>query len=164
MIQRIQSVYLLIAALLILLTLAYNFYEADITVNDSTIEEVQVSALHFEYLHHDDPAVVYEETPAYLLSLALLGFLSAGGAIFLFQNRKLQVKVVRVSILLTASKLLMVFFHYTTKVENMMEATVEDGTYGPALYFSVVAIVLLILAQRAINKDEKLVRSADRIR
>jgi uncharacterized membrane protein len=42
---------------------------------------------------------------------------------------------------------------------------IEGGySYGAGLFLPIVSIILLVLAARFINKDEKLVRDSDRLR
>ena len=46
---------------------------------------------------------------------------------------------------------------------NMLSETVTT-TYGLGLYLSVISLPFVFLANRSINKDEKLVRDVDRLR
>ncbi|MDR1783508.1 MAG: DUF4293 domain-containing protein [Dysgonamonadaceae bacterium] len=83
--------------------------------------------------------------------------------IFLYKNRKVQVKFTYTLIFLAIVFLL---FGSWILYKNFVESMCLDALdYAP--FFIVSALVMLIfasLALRAIKKDEKLVRSLDRIR
>ncbi len=155
MIQRIQTVFLISAVLLLAMPMmlrmalftvsvpdgAYKLYPAGVLFNG---EEVM-------------PTIVVLVTIT--VSVMLLVY-----AVMQFKNRKFQMNLIKVSILAQLSFLVAVFF-YLDRVKNLVSATVESGiAYSPLLSAPVVAIFLCMLAIRAINKDEALVRSADRLR
>ncbi len=39
-----------------------------------------------------------------------------------------------------------------------------EVSYGPGIFFPIISLLFILLANRAIRKDENLVRAADRIR
>ena len=99
-----------------------------------------------------------------LLAAFLLGAALSLGAIFLYQNRQNQMKLVRVAyvVLMVGLILAVVLFFNESKTNQAMAAVeVEDGL---GLYLPILALVLNVLALRAINKDERTVRSIDRLR
>lgn len=153
------------AALLILLTLTFNFYSAEVVENDTVIERAEFSSLSFEYRGVEEGTdITYHQTPAYLFGLTLLNFILATSTIFLFKRRQLQVKLTHLSVLLIGAKLLLVFLYYIDKAEEMMQGNIDEMGYGVSLYLLLVSILLFILARRAIIADEKLVKSSERIR
>lgn len=81
--------------------------------------------------------------------------------IFLFKNRKLQAKLCVVNIILN-----ILWLAYGAFIIFGEKANPECGgiklAFGACL--PIVAIILYALARHSINKDEKLVRSMDRIR
>jgi amino acid transporter len=75
--------------------------------------------------------------------------------IFLYKNRKLQLRIVLAAILIS---LLNIFLYYRQTKEFV------EGNYDLTAILVLAIPVLLILAATGINKDEKLVRSLDRLR
>ena len=57
----------------------------------------------------------------------------------------------------------LIFFVFSPLIGRTLNATV-DYSADAGIYFPLVALLMLILANRSIMKDEKLVRSADRLR
>ena len=84
--------------------------------------------------------------------------------IFLFKNRKLQIRLCAVElVLLIGSVIFMAIYYY---LGSRMFANLEFATQGfrIAIIFPLVALILDYLSLRAIFHDEMLVRSLDRIR
>lgn len=136
MIQRIQSLYLLVA-LLISTGLIFVFY----LWTDS--EGVEVFAT-------DEPVIM----GAFLLS-GVLSLIS----IFNFKNRKGQFVLGRLNIILNF--ILLAFFVYRSL--NLSGETLVSEK-GIGMLFPIFSIVFLVLANKAIKKDEDLVKSVDRLR
>ena len=98
-----------------------------------------------------DLPIIYE---VFLIS-ALLSFL----VIFLFKNRKLQFVLGRLNIVLNLI-LLGVFVYWSLTLPG--EGLLSEKGIGQ--FIPVISIVLLVLANKAIKRDEKLVKSVDRLR
>ena len=91
-----------------------------------------------------------------MLILTVIASLACLGAIFLFKNRTLQANIGRISLLPILG-----LIGYAVFKE------LSDGDFAPnflGLALPVVAIIFVFLAVNAINKDEKMVRSSDRLR
>jgi ABC-type polysaccharide transport system permease subunit len=56
-----------------------------------------------------------------------------------------------------------IFFFYIPMIEKKI-SIVPDYSKAFGIYLPLVALVFLIMANRAIKRDDKLVRSADRLR
>ena len=80
--------------------------------------------------------------------------------IFKYKRRKLQIRLNNLTIFLNVL-LVGGIFYYTTILE---EQTGASSAYGIGAVFPLVAIILLFIANYNIRKDEKLIRSADRLR
>lgn len=145
MIQRIQTIFLLLA--LICLGLVFYFPFAMST----TISQGFLSDGDFD---------IYDNI--FLIILSSLGALSAGSAIFLFKNRPLQL---RLSYFIAIFSLLLLFaaiiIFYNEAKEVFMKGEIKDS-FG--LFLPVLSIIFGILASFFIRKDEKVVRSMDRLR
>ena len=81
--------------------------------------------------------------------------------VFQFNNRKKQLRLARVMIVL-------IFALITTMLTSAYKTVNAEGVMnivtGMAVVFPSIAVVLTALAARAIKKDEELVKSADRLR
>ena len=79
--------------------------------------------------------------------------------IFLFKNRQMQFVLGRLNILINFILLgLLVYLSLSLPGE----AAVSEKGIG--MFFPVLVVVLLVFANRAIKKDEDLVKSVDRLR
>lgn len=145
MIQRIQSIFLLISSGSFFGQFAVPF------ASSSNAGPNYFSDLMYNI--HDNIG---------MLIMAIVGGVIALGAIFLFKNRQLQLRmsylVIVLSILLPALAILLFF-----RSGNTMDSVVgiEDGI---GLYLPIVGVVFGALSSRFIQKDQKLVKSMDRLR
>lgn len=79
--------------------------------------------------------------------------------IFLFKNRKLQFVLGRLAILINFILLgILVYFS-----QNLSGETIVSEK-GIGLMIPILSVVLVVLANKAIKKDEELVKSVDRLR
>lgn len=148
MIQRIQTVYLLLAAAAALGQFALPYLVA------ATAGPIALPALSDGRLNPlDNPG---------LLALTALTALVSAVAIFLFRNRPLQGRLAGGAAV--ASLLLLVLAALTTK--QTLDAVPADTSLQiqAGLGLPAVALIFQWLAMRNIGKDEKLVRSIDRLR
>ena len=145
MIQRVQSVFLL----LVLIALGTQF-----------ILDYAVSAKPDEGILADQALNIYDHP--ILLVLTILGCILTVAEILLFKNRKLQVNLgygTIGSIVLLAG---MSFYLYlNTKSHSINENSLSLSTAWISMG---IAIVFSTLAVRYIKKDDKLVKSMDRLR
>ena len=81
-------------------------------------------------------------------------------AIFLFKNRNIQVRICNLALLLTCVLIGLVFFLADTMSSGMNQKI--HYVYGS--YLPIIQILIIFLAALFIKQDEKLVRSADRLR
>ncbi|MBM3440770.1 MAG: DUF4293 family protein [Bacteroidetes bacterium] len=135
MIQRIQTVWLLLAGIAVLGTLKLPFYTGLLT--DQRFGPLN-SLSHFLLL-------------ALAIGIALICFVS----IFLFRNRKLQMQLGVAAVLLCIAHLI---FIYTQTAQFS-----EGGLHLlSVVYFAIP--VFLLLAIRGIYRDEQLVKDMNRLR
>lgn len=142
MIQRKQSLWLLIAALLNAGVFYFGVYRYRIMENGvDTLKEVRVND-HF---------------PSLLIALvmAILPLIT----IFMFGNRKRQIAMSFVSILAVCS-----FIAIALQRTRNLNALPSSESYWVGAVLPVAAVVFLFMAIMGIRKDEKLVRSVDRLR
>lgn len=161
MIQRIQSLYLLLSAVLVGLSIISPLVEFA-SYNDFA----RLSAFSLETTSGDSE-------PWQLVShLWALGILFSATAllnvviIFLYKKRMLQIRLTRYSLIMKVA-LVAVIVYFSFVLNNEIKAYSPDlHEIKPCLgsLFVVVAMVLDWLALKAIRKDEALVQSIDRIR
>ncbi|TDX00278.1 DUF4293 domain-containing protein [Dinghuibacter silviterrae] len=142
MIQRIQTVWLLLSGLLTLAAFELAFFK--VTLKDSTNQL---------YYANNSSFLVY-------LAVVLLAVVCFG-TIFLFKQRPLQLRLCVLGIVL-AIALLVLENHQIDVVKAA--ATYSDGSFRAGIALPILVIIGLILAMRGIRKDQKLVKSLDRLR
>ncbi|WKZ67675.1 MAG: DUF4293 domain-containing protein [Flavobacteriales bacterium] len=157
MLQRIQSVFLFIAALLSGLTWLFPVRrwalgEAAVVYRPSGVfmadgTPMADAALPIPY------SILHTVVAAVLLV-----------AVFLYGNRPRQARVVRGGWLVALLAGVLQFISSNSLDAYLGEGAKATGTYGASFFLPIGVVVFAVLAERAIRKDEHLVRSADRLR
>jgi hypothetical protein len=150
MIQRIQTIFLLLAAIALGLFLWLPLIEAESPVFKNSIPGWQIGHT-LPVL--DVPYIIFFNA---IFTGTAIGFTLLN--IFLFKRRSLQMLLCWFSILLIAFAEGFVYYKYQTKV------FVGDVILSPWNILAIVAILLQILAFIYIRKDEELIKSVDRLR
>jgi len=146
MIQRIQSVFFLLAGGLYLGLFGVPFA--------NTLKPVPQSAFL------SDGAYGINDHVAMMAAFAVAGALPIA-AIFLFKTRSVQMRLAIFSIIAAlVGSILTVMFYLQADLNTSKEAIHP----GLGIGLPVAALLFTFLAYRYVNKDEKLVRSADRLR
>ena len=152
MIQRIQSLYLLLATLLMSLTLFMPI--ASFGVAGETFELTAFSLRCGEV----------SQSTVWMGIMLVLATVLPLVILFLFKRRTLQIRLCAVEIVLLLGSLLMIGLYYWLTSRLFEGFEVEHRQFGWAAPMPLISLVLAYLASRAIFKDEVLVRSLDRIR
>jgi peptidoglycan/LPS O-acetylase OafA/YrhL len=97
-----------------------------------------------------------------LFILVLAAIAGAFVTIFLFKNRKLQMKLSRMVIVICIISFLLAILLFVKDYGLLKEGT--EVTIGYGYLSPLLALIFTILALRYIRKDEKLIRSSDRLR
>ena len=174
MIQRIQSIFLLLVAISMGLMLAFPIWQK------SSFTQKELVELNAYYLTHTeiaeapvaDAEVTSAEVPAemvkaqqaawYIAILASISAVVALYSIFRYDNRLVQMKLAALNSLLIGATLVACILLVFEGQEMIADG--GDGTYLTGFYLPAVALLCNMLANRFIRKDEALVRSADRFR
>lgn len=143
MIQRIQTIYLILASIvsggLIFIFNLWNTIKEKIFVVDLFSKE----------------AITFKVIPFMFIMSAILSLV----AIFLFKNRKLQFVIGRIIILINLFLLgLLIYLSLTLSGETSVSEK------GIGMFLPILVVLLIVLANKAIKKDEDLVKSVDRLR
>ena len=93
--------------------------------------------------------------------LAVLLILMPLVTIFLYKNRSTQKNLIWLGILLDIVFVVMMYF----QVEDLKTANLQSNiTFKLGAIFPVLYIILLVMAYNGIRKDQKLIKSVDRLR
>ncbi len=159
MIQRIQSIYLLIAAIATIILIF-------IPIGYITTDEYQYVFNAFVVKLNIPETSIYMSTTYIALLLGVSAILSIV-AIFIYKNRKNQTTIVYANMLIFLIAVLVMIYVYPDII------FVRKGLMNPDDLFNfnywilacmIPAALGLYLANRAIKKDEEKVKAADRLR
>jgi hypothetical protein len=155
MIQRIQSLYILLT--IILLFMWYfmplaSIVDIEYTYNFS-LYGIKDIANDYWFFH-----------TIWISVLATLTMVVAMLSLFMYKNRKLQIKLSQLLLLLNTCLVSLAFLMIDKSKAAFGRADVTTADYKIAMVFPLIAVVFIFLAIKAIKKDEELVRSADRLR
>jgi hypothetical protein len=152
MIQRIQSVYLLVVTILLASVFAYPYAEL-------LSSGGQLFIFNFNGLSIESEEGMYLLTIPPMILLAIITLVSFV-TIFLYKKRVLQMRLNSFNIILMLGYMGLNYY-YIHNFSRQLEGVVS---YQITAIFPFVAAVITYLAIRAIGKDEALIRSMDRIR
>ena len=144
MLQRIQTVYMALA-LIVMGVLPFFFPLWTQSISDS--EDVAMQEFYFMQ------SGAFTAMIGLSVSLSLL-------AILFYQKRQLQFVINRLNIVLNL--ILLGLFVYRSL--NVSGDAITVSEKGIGMFLPIVSIVFLVLANKAIKKDEDLVKSVDRLR
>lgn len=138
MIQRVQTIWLLLASVCSFLTLKTTFYSG-MMLKDNVSQFTTLNAM----------------TNVILLVLTVAVALASLIAIFLYKDRKMQLKIGVAALIVSLGCI----GFYFKLIQNF-----TTGTYALTSAIAFAIPVLLFFAVRNIYRDEKLVKSVDRLR
>jgi hypothetical protein len=156
MIQRVQTIYLFLAALCLLLVFGFDVAH----YVDSAGIESQLSLYKLTKANGEVGEVLFGMAPVIVLSIASALFLAA---IAFYKNRPLQIKLVRIGYALIMANVVLLWYFVS---ENYWALDIEEIEFGYSIgfFFPFVAFAFALLANRGTIADEKLVKSLDRLR
>ena len=162
MIQRRQTVYMLLAAIVsaLLFFMPLASFNAGGDVMKFTVFGIQ------------NPIETISLSMTYtwpLVALTVLMTIAPLVTIFLYKKRELQVRLCRIDMLMTIVFIGLVFLYYEKDLTKVIAAVEGDEYQLDVAYFFGMALPLLglvfeILAIRGIKKDIELLKSIDRLR
>jgi uncharacterized membrane protein len=156
MIQRIQTVYLVLAALSVFAVFVVNIAQFSDAAGGSNL-------LGLYQLKKSNG-----ELGAVLASLPAIALLSLAGAIqlfsiFVYRKRKQQMQFVRFSYVLLVASIVAIWYFVDQNYWSL-NLSEPDLQYRAGFYLPFVSFAFAWLANRSIRNDEELVKSLDRIR
>jgi hypothetical protein len=141
MLQRMQSIWLLLAAVSAFLTIKFSFYSGNL--------ETPGQPASFQYLTATFNIWILIVTIALVCVAAI--------DIFLYKNRRLQGRLAILGIILS----LLNIFLYLKEIHRFVE---HQGSHTISSIFVFLIPIFFFLAVRGIYRDQKLVKSLDRLR
>ena len=141
MIQRIQTLWLLIVAIAAFATYTLTLYIGKIADNSAKVFQLA-----------DDFFLVI-----IIIALGILAII----CLFLFKNRKLQFKLSVFGVIFSIGFL---FLEYTRVESFKKDNLIQSGSYQVGALLPLVMVIFFFMAARGIYKDERLVKSMDRLR
>lgn len=158
MIQRLQSLFLLLVAVAMVVCLLSTAWSK---TNPATGESAQLTAFALDYSKTGGATT---STPTFYV--ALLAVVAAGVAVYSllqYRNRMRQMVLGLVNSLVMIALLGCLSYLSAYKGSEFFQPEVR-GQYQLGFYAVVVGLISNVLANRFIRRDEQLVRSADRMR
>ena len=152
MIQRVQSIWLFLASLTLFLLLILPI----LTKTGSTGELwLQVGGLYQKANQGTKQLAAYTPLFGFTIFTGLICLIN----IFNFKNRTLQKRIILLAIVFIIVIIAGAAYYAQTIPGGINGASFNAGTYLP-----IVSILFCVLAIRGISNDERLIRSADRLR
>ncbi len=137
MIQRVQTIWMILAAIAVFLTLQFPFYSGTLAADNSYY--------------------ILNATNHNFLLLILTSALGTGIVIdiFLYKTRKIQMRIIIIAILLEC----LIIFLYFRQLSQF-----SSGNFALWSVFHLLILIFLILAAKGIYKDSKLIKESNRLR
>ena len=149
--QRIQTVFLAIVILVLLVSLIFPIWSVDVNGEARVLTG-------FYYLSNS----TYQYNPYSLTAiLAIAAATIAFTEITKFKNRLTQIKLGALNSLLLVGVLGLAFYFSNQLIKDVAG---PKGKYGLGMWLPFVAVICNLLANRFIRRDEKLVRDSERLR
>ena len=155
MIQRAQSIYLLMVTILMVFLIAL------------PIAEVVISGGEILIYHNygikryvaENPEIIVYTVPVTIVTcmIGIISFIN----IFLYTNRNLQMRICLYNILLLAGLMILIYFYFAVIKKRL---NISDHTFKISIVFPIISLILTLMALRGIRRDEALVKSYERLR
>ncbi|RYF20173.1 MAG: DUF4293 family protein [Flavobacteriales bacterium] len=152
MIQRIQSIWLLLATITISCLL---FVPMVTTTVGSTEYQVLATGLYQKTGEVTSKVEAFLPLLISTIAVALMCFIN----IFNFRKRAIQKKIIIANVVLIIG-----LSFWCSQYAKRIPGGLETANYNVGMFLPVIAILFCMLAVRGINNDEKLLKSADRLR
>ena len=156
MIQRVQTLYM---SIVVIACMSLFFFPITKYFND--VQGTYVFFITGMKYMIEPPITVNFWLTFPLLILVVSSLILAMAAIILYKKRGLQLWFVNISFLLHVVLIILIFLFYINKFESLYNA---KPSYQFGIFIPLISLVCIIMASRAIRKDEALVKSSDRLR
>jgi len=148
MLQRVQTIWMILAAIAVFLTMKFAFYSGILVLqNSADAAAATVAAGGYHLITATDNFIILILTSALGTGIII--------NIFLFKHRSIQIRII-IAALIVECLIVFLYFRQT--------ANYSQGNYNIWSILHILIIVFLILAAKGIYKDSKLVRDSNRLR
>ncbi len=154
MIQRIQSLFLLVAA-----TCGILMFFTPVATYSGVSGTFTLDMLGIHYSADNETRMMILP-----LSLNVIASLLPLTTLFMFKRRRRQMKLCRLTMLVFSGLVAVIFLSPEAVIKDLYNGSAFETHYQPGVGLPLLALVCVFLATVFIKKDEKLVRSADRLR
>lgn len=154
MIQRIQTLYLLAVAAMM------------ITAIFTPLANFMAGAEEYNLFAFALKGAEMSHSTIYMGIIIVLAAIVPLVTIFSYNKRLLQIRLCAVEIVLLLGSLIFmgIYYYLSNRIFSELGLQVQITSIRIAVIFPIVSLILTYMASRAIFKDEMLVRSLDRIR
>jgi hypothetical protein len=159
MIQRVQTVFLLLVAIAMVTSTLTPIW---LQVNPMQTQSMEMTAWYTTIREIPGGNIISQSANIYIGILALLTAVMAIYSLLKYKNRKKQLLLNMINALLMGLTLGLVV--YTSFKANEGFNPAVGGAFVLGFYSIALGLILNLVANRFIRKDEMLVRSVDRIR
>lgn len=148
MIQRVQTLWMILAAIAAFLTIKFSFYSGTLAIQEGANA---VTSMATDGSYH---LVTASDN---FLILILTSALGTGLAIniFLFKHRSIQIRIIIAAIIDEC----LIIFLYIRETQKF-----SQGNFNIAAILHILIILFLVFAARGIYKDSKLIKDSNRLR
>ncbi len=148
MIQRVQTLWMILAAIAAFLTIKFSFYSGTLAIQEGANAVTSMAT--------DGSYQLVTATGNFLI-LILTSALGTGIFIniFLFKHRSIQIRIIIAAIIVEC----LIVFLYIRETQKF-----SQGNFNIAAILHILIILFLIFAARGIYKDSKLIKDSNRLR
>ena len=148
MLQRVQTIWMILAAIAVFLTMKFAFYSGILVLqNSADAAAATVAAGGYHLITATDNFIILILTSALGTGIII--------NIFLFKHRSIQIRIIIAALIVEC----LIVFLYFRQTSNYAQ-----GNYNIWAILHILIIIFLILAAKGIYNDSKLVRESNRLR
>lgn len=148
MIQRVQTLWMILAAIAAFLTIKFSFYSGTLALQNATDTMTSMAT--------DGSYHIVTATDNFFI-LILTSALGTGIIInlFLFKHRSIQIRIIIAAIIMEC----LIIFLYIRETQKF-----SQGNFNIAAILHILIILFLIFATKGIYNDSKLIKESNRLR
>lgn len=148
MIQRVQTLWMILAAILVFLTLKFSFYSGTLILDNTANNLNNISGVgSYHALTATDNFFILILTSALGTGIII--------NIFLYKHRSIQMRIIIAAIIVEC----LIVFLYIRETQKYSE-----GNFNISAVLHILIVLFLIFAAKGIYNDSKLVRESNRLR
>jgi divalent metal cation (Fe/Co/Zn/Cd) transporter len=159
MIQRIQTVFLFLVAVAMILVVTFPIWQQ---VNPDQSQILTLSAWSLDKIDTQTQEVIQSDGNIYLGILAIIAAILALFSLTQYKNRTMQMFINMINSIVMVVTLALII--WTSHQANVSFNPEVNGAFMVGFWAIFGGMIMNLLANRFIRKDEMLVRSVDRIR